>query len=362
MVNEKIFRVGLIGCGAVSKLYYSPALQELEKNKILQVKALFDPDSKNIVLIQKNFPNAHIISQLQDLSSKEIDIAIIASPPQFHPQQTIQLLQSGISVLCEKPMATSVAEAQLMIEAASLTQSLLAIGHFRRFFPATQTIQKILSLNLLGDISSFHFSEGGHFRWPVQSASYFKKSSAHGGVLLDIGVHLLDLIIWWFGNPEEIVYEDDAMGGIEVNCRIQCKFMQGFAGEVRLSRDWPLANKYLIEGTKGWLTWNVNDAANKIEMGFKDSSFVLDAQIHDASFSEPFTAGIASHNFQQSFISQILNLIASMKGQEFLKIPATEAIKSLRIMEFCYQNRKLISMPWLNESELNHASRLNSQK
>src|SRR5688500_18705438 len=101
MPKDKMFKVALIGCGAVSQLYYGPALLELERNKLLQVKALFDPDFEKVSLLQKNFPNANSIKKLDELSIEKIDIAIIASPPQFHSQQTIQLLNSGLSVLCE---------------------------------------------------------------------------------------------------------------------------------------------------------------------------------------------------------------------------------------------------------------------
>jgi predicted dehydrogenase len=360
MHQSQPIKIVLLGCGAVSKLYYGPALQELEKNKLLQVKALFDPDYKNITELQKKFPFATRINNITEITTKDIDIAIIASPPQFHAQQTIQLLQSGLSVLCEKPMASTVAEAVSMVEAASSAPGLLAIGLFRRFFPATQTIQEILSLNVLGDIKSFSFSEGGYFQWPVQSPSYFKKPSAHG-VLMDVGVHLLDLMIWWFGNPTEVIYEDDAMGGIEVNCRLQCKFPDGHTGEVRLSRDCMLRNSYLIQGTKGWLNWNVNDAPNKIQLGFENSSFVIDAQLHDADPLRPFAAGEQAYNFEQSFTSQIYNLIAAIKGKETLMILAEEAIKSLKLIESCYQNRMLIPMPWLSESELKNAFQLNAQ-
>ena len=353
-------KIVLVGCGAVSQLYYSPALKELEKLKILSVNALFDPNPENILLIQKVFPGAKALAGLDDISSKDFDFAIIASPPQYHAVQAIQLLQSGLSVLCEKPMAASVVEAEEMMTVAEKSSGLLAVGLFRRFFPATQMIRKILSSNMLGDIKSFSFSEGGYFQWPVQSQSYFKKATAQG-VLADIGVHLLDLMIWWFGNPTEVIYEDDTMGGIEVNCRLKCKFSENFTGEVRLSRDCVLPNNYLIQGQSGWLKWDVNDAPNQIQLGFEGFSFGIDARIYDVDQRIPFTTGQPSYNFEQSFTSQIYNLIAAKNGKESLMVPGKEAIKSLRVIESCYQNRTLMPMPWLNESELKKAYQINAQ-
>jgi predicted dehydrogenase len=100
-------------------------------------------------------------------------------------------------------MALNVAEGEAMVKAASESQRILAIGLVRRFMPAAQAIHSIVSQKLLGDVKSFYFSEGRVFRWPVQSASYFRDN----GVLRDIGVHVLDLLIHWFGEPEEIIYE-----------------------------------------------------------------------------------------------------------------------------------------------------------
>ncbi len=353
--------IALIGCGAVSQLYYAPALKELEKHKRLRVSALFEPNPANLQIVKDGFPYATIVTSLSELSTQNVDIAIIASPPQFHAQQTIQLLNSGLSVLCEKPMAATVAEAESMIEAARSARGLLSIGLFRRFLPAAQTIHRLLSLQLLGDITSFEFSEGGLFNWPVQSSQYFKKSTAQGGVLIDIGVHLIDLMIWWFGEPPDVSYEDDAMGGIEANCRFQCKFDKGFSGNVRLSRDCVLTNRYLIKGTKGWLKWDVNDSTNNIQLGFNDCSFALDAQIHNISISDPFKPGEISNNFQQSFISQINHLIAAIERKVPLMVSGEQAIQSLKIIQSCYEKRTLMPMPWLNDLELKQAYQLNGK-
>jgi predicted dehydrogenase len=355
----KTARIGLIGCGAVSQLYYTPALKELERQNLLQLKALFDPSLESIEQLQKSFPNASPLSDLGELSAQEIDLAIIASPPRFHAEQTIQLLQKGISVLCEKPMAANVAEAEAMIETAVNATGVLAIGHFRRFFPATQTIKRILSLKMLGDIKSFTFAEGGNFRWPIQSPAYFKKESTGGGVLLDIGIHVLDLLVWWFGEPMTLTYEDDAMGGIEVNCQLKAQFAAGFTGEIRLSRDCLLPNCYIIEGTKGSLKWEVNEA-NRVEIALADSSYILNAHLHELEQGTVVGLGRESDNFEQSFIRQVYDVINAIAGQETLMVSGTEGIRSLRLIDHCYRHRSLMAMPWLSANEFKSAQSLNS--
>lgn len=351
MSESEIVNVVLIGCGAVSQLYYSHALEELEKHEILKVKALFDPNPENLRLLKDRFPSASPLSDLAEISAELINLAIIASPPRFHAQQTIQLLKAGISVLCEKPMATDITEAEAMIKTASNTTALLAIGHFRRFFPATQTIKQILSLNILGDIKSFTFTEGGYFSWPIQSPTYFQKETSGGGVLLDIGIHVLDLLIWWFGEPLKLTYADDSMGGIEVNCQIKAEFTDGLSGNIRLSRDCLLPNEYIIQGTKGGLRWEVNEA-NRLEIGLIDSSHSINAHLHDVEQENILKLGRSSDNFQQSFIRQIYHITKVLAGQETLMVSGVEGIRSLRLIDYCYHNRTLMTMPWLIKKEI----------
>src|SRR5918997_213797 len=152
MSHPPVVRVALVGCGAVSQRYYAPALQELARHRLLHVSALYDPEPRNVTRIEQSFPGAYRAGDLAGLPTQQIDLAIVASPPRYHADQTITLLRSGLSVLCEKPMATSVAEAEAMIEAAGSAPGILAIGLFRRFFPAAQTIHRIISLGVLGEL------------------------------------------------------------------------------------------------------------------------------------------------------------------------------------------------------------------
>jgi predicted dehydrogenase len=341
----------------VSKLYYTPALIELERLDQVRVTALFDPNPANMAELHRAFAASVQLQDFDDLAGLNLDLAIIASPPQFHARQSIRLLQSGVPVLCEKPMALTVAEGEAMAEAASATRQLLAIGLYRRFLPATRMIRDILSQNILGKVVSFSCSEGRLFRWPVQSASYFKQN----GVLLDIGAHALDLLTWWWGQPEEITYEDDAMGGVEANCRVRLRFPQGFEGEVRLSRENLLPNIYSIQFDKGWIHWDI-DETSKIQMGFLASRYSLEAGLYETS-CDGNSFGIpvpAAQDFQQCFTSLLRNVISTVHGTEALCVPAEEGLPSLRAIEYCYSHRSLMEMPWLSSAEAARAKELGS--
>ncbi|MFM5985590.1 MAG: Gfo/Idh/MocA family protein, partial [Sphaerospermopsis kisseleviana] len=134
-------RIALIGCGAITELYYAPALQEAARITTLHVVALFDPDQLRLERFQSALPGANPIHAFEALLATHPDLAIVASPPRFHAGQTMALLAAGVNVLCEKPLACSLAEADQMLAAARSANRLLAVGLFRRFFPALQTIQ-----------------------------------------------------------------------------------------------------------------------------------------------------------------------------------------------------------------------------
>jgi predicted dehydrogenase len=325
-------------------------MQSLEKAGVLKVVGLFDPNPASVVRVHSMFSSACRLDDLSGLSPRSAELAIIASPPEFHAEQTIQLLRTGLSVLCEKPMATSVTDAEAMIGSVIDTGGVLAIGLCRRFFPAIQTIREILANRMIGDIVRFSFNEGTDFRWPVMSLDYFRKGATRGGVLLDIGVHALDLVTWWWGEPDEIAYEDDAMGGIEANCHIRVRFAQGFAGEIRLSRDWRLSNEYLIYGTKGWLRWQVNEA-DRVEIGTNGSYYTMNSQLLRKDLSKSAPAA----NFYQSFLEQLRNVIAAVRTRERPFVSCEDGLPSVRLVDRCYRQRNLISMPWLSGTEQKRA-------
>jgi predicted dehydrogenase len=149
------------------------------------------------------------------------------------------------------------------------------------------------------------------------------------------------------------------MGGIEANCRLRCGFSSQLAGEIRLSRDCQLRNEYIIRGTRGWLAWTPNDAEH-LRLGLAGSPQALDATVHRLQAAGSIPAlGRRAHSFQESFMAQIANVIAAITGGEPLLMPGTEGIRSIRVIEDCYQHRTLMAMPWLGSVEARRAEHLN---
>lgn len=348
--------VAILGCGAITELFHAPALHALEKTGEIRVTHLLDPSPERVARIRKIFPEASALLGLSALSKVGADLVVVASPVQFHAEQTIAALEAGTAVLCEKPMAATLLEARRMLSVVEQTSQLLAIGLCRRFFPTACAIQQMLRSGVLGRLQSFDFQEGNDFKWPALTPSFFQKQAGGGGVLMDLGVHVIDLLYWWFGLPSTLTYKDDAMGGVEANCELHLHFAVGLSGRVRLSRDWPLRRFCRIEGERGSVEWH-NVEADKLTLKLKDGHYLWKVNLNNVS--PGWRESTPLSGLEGAFLAQAKNIIAAIHGQEPIRVSGTEGIRSLEIIESCYQHRKLMEMPWFTEAEKQAATVLN---
>jgi predicted dehydrogenase len=348
--------VALVGCGAVTEIFYTPTLIELEKEGVLKVLALVDPSPERLRVLGCFFPNALTASDLAKLS--KIDLAIVASPPPFHAKQTRQALEAGMDVLCEKPMAVTSSEAETMIAAARKGKRVLAIGLFRRFFPVVSYVRQLVTSKQLGEVLGFAIQEGGPFTWPAKSDAFFRKDHAGGGVLLDIGVHALDLVLHWFGDPEKIDYTDDAMGNIEANCELNLHFSGGLRGKVLLSRDWQTSNSYRFEFERGTVSFEGGDC-QRVSLKLKNMPMQVEGVLHESRL--PGHPPEPTITYPQAFAEQLRDVVDAVRMRHDARVTGEEGIRSLRLIEYCYAHRRLRPMPWLTTPEWQAACKLAGQ-
>jgi predicted dehydrogenase len=331
-------RIAVLGCGAVTAQYYLPALQQLQTRGHLQSITLFDVAPERAAAIAKKL-GGETASSLSNLFQKEIDLAIVASPPSLHVDHVVQALECGANVLCEKPLALDINGVQEIAAAAARTGRSVYAAHVRRQFPAIKAMSKLLQSKAIGDPVSVRCFEGGPFRWPVSGAAYFTRAHSGGGVLADIGPHCLDILAAWFGVPEISSYQDDAMGGVEANCDLRLAF-DGFSAAVRLSRDWYRPNVYRVEGSRGWLEWEVNDATG-FKLGFHDT----DTMVTCLASWAPGEASVTD-DFQQAFLQQVLFALSGVSAE---LVTIEQAMTSVALIDGCYRVRAPMTAAWMPE-------------
>jgi predicted dehydrogenase len=194
-LTDKTLKWGLIGCGDISRKRVAPALRDLPNCDLIAV-------SRATFALAESFAHefgAHkSYEHWQDLiADQEIDAVYIATPVHLHAQQTIAAARAGKHVLCEKPMALSVAECDLMIAACRDNQVKLGIAYYRHFYPAIARIKAIIASGEIGQpviaqINAFEWFDpepSNPRRWLID------KQQSGGGPMLDFGCHRIEVLV-----------------------------------------------------------------------------------------------------------------------------------------------------------------------
>jgi len=234
-----------------------------------------------------------------------------------------------------------------MTAAAEAAGLVLAIGHYKRFFPASAYLKFLCGgTSPLGVLRTFNIAEGGPFTWPATSPAFFQKRETPGGVLLDIGVHVFDLLLWWLGEPTAFTYADDAMGGLEANARVTFCF-GSITGRVQLSRDSATAQRYDFEFEHGAVSWTVNDA-NGLTVTLPGAPTALQGTLRRPD-------GATADSNPQSFIAQLQSVVSAVQHHTPVLVDGREGERALRLIEACYARRALLEQPWLSATEFTFA-------
>ncbi|QGQ45022.1 Gfo/Idh/MocA family protein [Metabacillus sediminilitoris] len=198
-------KVGVIGCGSIASRRH---LIEYAANQDVEITAVCDvvasrAEEMALVYGAKAFTEYDDVLQLD-----EIDVISVCLPNHLHAPVSIAALNAGKHVLCEKPMATSVEEAEEMIQAARRNQKTLMIAHNQRFVASHQKAKQLIESGEIGKIYSFRttFGHPGPERWSIDGRSswFFNKDQALIGALGDLGVHKSDLIRYLLGEVVEV--------------------------------------------------------------------------------------------------------------------------------------------------------------
>jgi len=322
----------VVGCGAIAKAH----LQAIADSEHAELTVLVD---KVLPRAQQLGSSFHVSKTVQDYKESigNVDAAIVALPHHLHSQVTTDLLQNGIHVLVEKPMALNTSQCDAMIKAAKASKTKLAVGLARRFFDSSRFVKQVIESQMLGDITSFNFHEGIIYKWPIMSDFSFRKETG-GGVLADIGVHILDLLLWWLGDHDSFEYYDDAMGGVEADCELHLKLKSGATGIVLLSRTRDLRNTCIIRGERGSL---------EIETTFNSQ---IRLKINKQSLNLTGRAaqeGMAEERAEDIFSRQLEDFVGAIRHNRQPFITGEEGKRTAELIEACYSLRQPLKHPWI---------------
>ncbi len=235
-----IAKIGLavVGVGTMGKRHAQNLRRALPGAKLV---AIVDTDRRRARQMGAELEIEGIYTEIEGvLARKDVDAVVIASPAKFHPEGIRKAAAAGKHVLCEKPIAITMAEADAALAAVAKTGVRLQIGHMRRYDPAYVDARRRIEAGEIGE--PVLFKSLGRDREPPPLA-YFR-SGLNGMLFLDSSLHEFDLARWLMGDE---VVEVHAFGAVRVfpelaQCNdidtgvVNLRFAQGALGQVESFR------------------------------------------------------------------------------------------------------------------------------
>lgn len=182
-------KFGLVGCGRMGLRRAKRVIDHPNAELV----CVADVDEEKAKKTSKEFGVNYYTDFRELVGIEEIDSVIVCVPNKYHAPVTIEALNNGKHVFCEKPLARTPEEAKMMVEAAKENGVTLKVTSNLRYFPSVQKAKELL--NEIGDVLFFR-GWIGNSGWQLESW-FSNPDMIGGGTLLDNGCHLLDLCIWF---------------------------------------------------------------------------------------------------------------------------------------------------------------------
>lgn len=203
-MSERKVKVGIIGTGKIARVH-AQSLVNLDE---ADFTAVCDMDGARAQAFADEYGVPNVFSDMNEmLTSGLVEAVMCCTPHPVHERVVVAAANAGIHVLCEKPMAIALDEADRMIEAADKAGIAFGVIFQRRWWPAAQRIRAAIDAGQLGNLT---LGECAVKIW--RSQEYFDSdpwrgtwATEGGGVLMNQAVHAIDQFAWFMGKPVEVV-------------------------------------------------------------------------------------------------------------------------------------------------------------
>lgn len=326
-------QIAVIGVGAIAELTYLPAIKELPNANLSRV---VDIEEKRARSVARAFDADGYATDVGSVL-ETVDAAIITTPPRFHAEIAKQCIQANCHVLTEKPVAMAAKELAELVSLSRTRSVHYAISRQLREAPASRLIHTFVNNGMLGDVHTFAAIYGDGTHWDFASEYRLNESLAWGGALTDKAPHILDVLLWWFGDDVVLErYADDGFDGLEANAELDLSFPQtGVRGTLEVTAARDIENTVSVVGERGEIRANPK------------KSVIL---FHEFETGDRTRVTVDEPNGPKTGIQRIgtqtQRFVESLDTDSVSYVPAETAVSLIGLIEDCYRSRELIDNPW----------------
>lgn len=320
-------KIGVIGLGGVAQVVHLPTLAKLNNVEVVSVCEI-NQNRLNTVADKFGVKERYKDHQIM-LEKSDIDAVIIATPTNTHKDVAIDCLNAGKDVLVEKPLARSYDEAKSIVDAAKKNNRKLMVGMNLRFRPDAMLLRSLINS---GEIGTPYYVRAGWIKRQSSAEKWFtKKEQSGGGVILDLGIHLIDLSLWVLGYPEIESVSTQSYSHNTKNVEdtsisfIKCKN----SSVIHLEASWSLPVEkdnffFNVFGTEGNYSSTPFRVFKKMEDHFIDLT--------------PSQSSNPAELFKKSYLNELKSFIGSVNGLNPVFSPGDEALARMKIIEAMYKS------------------------
>jgi predicted dehydrogenase len=322
-------RIGIIGLGGIAQLVHLPnfskmsnvsvtAVSEINKNRLNTIADKFN--------IAERYPDYN-----EMLENSNIEAVVIATPTNTHKEVAIAALKAKKDVLVEKPLARTYAEAKPIVDAAKRNKKKIMVGMNLRFRPDAMLLKSIINSGEIGN--PFYIKCAWIRRQSSREKWFTKKVESGGGVIIDLGISLLDLSLWLFDYPpvesvsSQCFYqniknvEDTAISFIR--CKGNSVLNIETSWSMHVEKD---IFNLIVYGTKGTASMNPFRVYKKMEENFIDLT--------------PSQTDSALTAFKKSYQNELKSFIGAVRGLNPILSSGDEALSRMKVVDSIYQSAK----------------------
>ncbi len=322
-------KVGVIGLGGIAQLIHLPILSKLETVELVSVAEI---NKNRLKTIGEKYPGAkQYLDYREMISNEELDAIVIATPTDTHEIVSLDCLESKINILIEKPVTRNFKEAKEIALAAKKVKKVAMVGMNSRFRPDTMLLRSIINSGELGDLFYINCS------WLKQKSSiqkwFVNKTLSGGGVIIDLGIVILDLALWMIGEDVESVSVqkfDHSKNEIEDSAIGLIRFQNGEVVNFEVS----------------WEIYSNSDSFNITAHGTKGTSCLNPLKIFKKTESihidyTPYKAANVQNLFRKSYENELRHFIGAVREGAPVISSVDEALNRMKLLEALYKSAEL---------------------